>query len=184
MTAETSVLPAHPARSGTLPAPGTYRADPGRCILEISASFGLLTTLRGRFAVLESRLEVAAEEHRSTLSIRASAGSLRTTRPFATRRLIGRRGLAVRQHRTISFASTGFEAREPDRIGIPGELGVRGEAIPLTLHSRVVGQGRNRLLIIATAQLAYSQLREQCSFHLPWSVPAGSIRLLLAADFR
>lgn len=38
MTADTFVLPSHPPRFGPLPEPGTYRADPGRCILEVWAS--------------------------------------------------------------------------------------------------------------------------------------------------
>jgi len=184
MTAETSVLPPLPRRSGTLPDPGIYRAEPGRCILEISTSLGLLTTLRGRFAVLDSSLVIDADEARSRLAVEASTVSLRTTRPLATRHLIGQQGLAVRQHRTIRFASTGFETSEPGSLSIPGELYVRDEAVPLTLRTRVVGQGRNRLLIIGTAQLAYSVLREACLFRLPRSVPAGRVRLLLAADFR
>lgn len=184
MTAETSVLPSLPQRSGMLPDPGIYRAEPSRCILELSTSLGLLTTLRGRFAVLDSSFVIDADETRSRLAVEASAVSLRTTRPMAARHLIGQRGLAVRQHRTIRFVSTGFEISEPGTLSIPGELHLRDEAVPLTLRTRVVGQGRNRLLVIGTAQLAYSLLRETCLFRLPRSIPAGRVRLLLAADFR
>ena len=166
MTAETLVLPPHPPRSGTLPDPGTYRAEPGRCILEISASFGPLTTLRNRFAVGENRLDIAAGESRPhhRLDVEAS-----------------------RQRRSIRFASTGFEAAEPAEPGglrIPGELHVRDGAVPLTLRARIVSRGEDRLLIIGTARIAYSQVRELCSFRLPRPVPTGRISLLLAADFR
>jgi len=184
MTAETLVLPPRPPRSGTLPDPGTYRAAPGRCIFEISAGVGPLTTLRGRCAVLDSRLVVEQDERRTRLTIEASSASLRTTRPLATRHLTGRRGLAARQHRTIRFESSSFTIGQRDRLTIPGALYVRDEPVAVTLRTRAAGKSRDRLLIIALAELAYSTVRAGSDFRLPWSVPAGRIRLLIAADFR
>jgi len=184
MTTETLMLPPRPSRPADLPDPGTYRARPGRCVFEISAGAGLLTTLRGRFAVLDTSLVVGEADERTTLAVEASAGSLRTTRPLATRRLIGGRGLAVRQHRIIRFESDGFESDESGRLTIPGKLHLRGEEVPLTLDTRIVGRGRDRLLILGVGDLAYSMLRATTAFQLPWSVPAGRVRFLLAADFR
>lgn len=184
MTTETLVLPPRPSRPAVLPDPGTYRARPGRCVLEISTAAGPLTTLRGRFAVLDAQLIVDQDDSRTRLTVEASAGSLRTTRPLAARRLTGPRGLAVRQHRIIRFESTGFEAAEPGRLSIPGNLHLRGVAVPVVLDTRVVGRGRDRLLILGVGRLDYSALQATTAFRLPWSVPAGSIRILLAADFR
>ncbi len=184
MTTETLVLPPRPPRPAVLPDPGVYRAGAGRCVFELCAAAGLLTTLRGRFAVLDAQLTVAEDDRSSSLTVEVSAGSLRTTRPLATRRLTGARGLAVRRHRVIRFESTGFEADEPGRLAMPGLLHVRDEAVPVTLESRVVGRGRNRLLILGVGRIAYSTLRATTGVRLPWSVPAGSIRILLAADFR
>jgi polyisoprenoid-binding protein YceI len=184
MTTETVVLPPRPSRPAVLPDPGTYRARPGRCVFEISTAAGPLTTLRGRFAVLDTCLIVDEDDSRTQLTVEASAGSLRTTRPLATRRLTGPRGLAVRQHRVIRFESTGFESDEPGRLTIPGSLHLRGEAAPVMLDTRVVGRGRDRLLILGSGRLDYSALRATTAFQLPWSVPAGSVRILLAADFR
>jgi polyisoprenoid-binding protein YceI len=184
MTTETLILPPRPSRPADLPDPGTYRARPGRCVFEISADAGPLTTLRGRFAVLDTRLVVGEADERTSLAVEASAGSLRTTRPLATRRLTGSRGLAVRQNRVIRFESTGFETDEPGRLTIPGNLHLRGEPIPLTLDTRIVGRDRDRLLILGVGHVAYNTLRATTPFRLPWSVPAGRIRILLAADFR
>ena len=61
---------------------------------------------------------------------------------------------------------------------------LRGEEIPLTLDSRVVGRRRDRLLILGTGRLDYGALRAATEFRLPWTVPAGHLRVLLAADFR
>jgi polyisoprenoid-binding protein YceI len=184
MTTETLVLPPRPSRPVVLPDPGTYRTRPGRCVFELRAAAGPLTTLCGRFAVLDTSLVVDEDERRTHMTIEASARSLRTTRPLATRRLTGPRGLAVRQHRVIRFESTGFDSGEPGRITMPGTLHLRGEEIPLTLDSRVVGRGRDRLLILGTGRLDYGALRAATEFRLPWTVPAGHLRILLAADFR
>ena len=185
MTDETLVLPPRPPRAAALPDPGTYRARPGRCVFEICAALGPLTTLRGRFAVLDSRLVIDPEESRTHLTVEASAASLRTTRPLATRRLIGRRGLAARQHRTLRFESAGLETGgDPERLNAPGTLYLRDAPVPVTLSTRVVGRGRARLLILGQGQLHYSTLRAATDVRLPWSVPAGRVRLLLAADFR
>ncbi len=184
MTAETLVLPPRPSRSAALPDPGTYRASPGRCVLELSACAGPLTTLRGRFAVLDTRLVVAPDPSHTRLSVEASTASLRTTRPLATSHITGRRGLAARQHRTIRFESSDFELDEPDRITISGSLYLRDAPIPVALNTRVVGHRSDRLLILGVGSLAYSTLRAATGARLPWAVPANRIRLLLAADFR
>jgi polyisoprenoid-binding protein YceI len=184
MTTETLVLPPRPSRPAVLPDPGTYRARPGRCVFELSAVAGRLTTLRGRFAVLDARLDVDQDDRDSRLTVEVSAGSLRTTRILATRRLTGPRGLAVRRHRVIRFESAGLETGEPGRLAIPGVLRLRGETVPVTLETRIVGRGRDRLLMLAVGRLDYSMLRATTEFRLPWSVPAGHISILLAADFR
>ena len=185
MTTETLVLPPRPSRPAALPDPGTYRARPGRCIFEICAALGPLTTLRGRFAVLDNRLVIDPDEDRTHLAVEASAASLRTTRPLATRHLTGRRGLAARHHRTVRFESTGLETGgDPKRLSIPGTLYLRDEPVPVTLSTRVVGRGRDRLLVLGVGELAYSTLCAASGVRLPRSVPASRVRILLAADFR
>lgn len=184
MTTETLVLPPRPPRPTSLPEPGVYRAAPGRCILEISANAGPLTTLRGRFAVLDARLVVRDDTRHALLTVEAAAATLRTTRPLATRRLTGNRGLAARRHRLVRFESVAFEIDGPGRLAIPGSLYLRDEPIPLTLGTRVVGRGRDRLLVLGLGRFAYSTLRAATPVRLPRSAPAGSVGLLLAADFR
>ena len=75
---------------------------------------------------------------------------------------------------------------EAGDLTIPGEISVSDQeaTIPLTLRTRVVGQGANRLLIIGTGDFAYARVRELFSFWLPRLAPIGGLRLLLAADFR
>lgn len=48
MNADTFVLPSGPPRIGPLPSPGTYRAAPDRCILEVSRRLDPLAVRRRR----------------------------------------------------------------------------------------------------------------------------------------
>jgi len=196
MNTETAVLPLpDPALSEAeqsesapslrwLPVPGSYRAEAGRCILEISTSAGPLTTLRGRFAVLDNQLTVGEGDSLTALTVEASTASLHTTRPLAGRRLLGGRGLNARNHRIVRFESTAIDAAGRKSLSIPGQLYLRDEPVGICLKTRVVGREADRLLILGVARLSYRALREACSFRLPWSVPADHVRILLAADFR
>jgi polyisoprenoid-binding protein YceI len=182
-TADTAVLPQ--PRVSWLPRTGSYRAEAGRCILEISASTGPLTTLRGRLSVLDTQLTVDESDYRlASLHIEASSGSFRTTRPLATRRLIGKRGLDAGNHRLVRFESAAIEEVGRKQLSIPGELYLRDEPIDVRLSTRVVGREDDRLLILGTGRISYRALRQTCGFRLPWSVPADHLRILLAADFR
>jgi polyisoprenoid-binding protein YceI len=181
--ADTAVLPL--PQHTWLPGPGSYRASAGRCILEFSASAGPLTTVRGRLAVLDNQLTVDdADRHPASLCIEASSGSLRTTRPLATRRLTGGRGLDARHHRVVRFESTAIEEVGRRLLSIPGQLYLRDEPVSVRLDTRVIGRENDRLLILGTARLSYRALRDACSFRLPRSVPADHVQILLAADFR
>jgi polyisoprenoid-binding protein YceI len=181
---DTAVIPA--PRTDRLPRPGTYHSAADRCVLEISAGVGPVTTVRGRLAVATNTLTVDGGEESSSLRFEASSVSLRTNRPLVTRRLLGRRGLNARRHQAIRFESTAIGAVGlGDRcLSIPGKLYLRGTPIDVTLDARVISHDDDRLLIIATARLSYPALREACSVRLPWSVPANRIQILIAADFR
>jgi hypothetical protein len=141
MTADTSVLPSRPFLE-----PGIYHAGPARCVLELAALFGPIAALRRRCTVRDSRLVIASTDSLEPyLEVEAED----------------------RKARTIHFTSTSFAGADSGGLDISGELrlGTDSEAVPLTLRTRVVGEGINRLLIIGTGRVR-------------------GIRLLLAADFR
>jgi hypothetical protein len=144
MTADTSVLPSRPFLE-----PGIYHAGPARCVLELAAVLGPVAALRRRCAVRDSRLVIASTDSLVPyLEVEAKD----------------------RKERTIRFASTSFAAADSGGLDISGELRLNSdndddEAVPLTLRTRVVGEGINRLLIIGTGRVR-------------------RIRFLLAADFR
>lgn len=169
----------------SLPRSGAYQAAE-RSILEISAVLGPLTTLRGRFAVLENTLTVSdsASADRATLHLEAGVPSLRSTRPLAGRRLLARRGLDARRH--------GLLRLELERISFVGgaqrrvraKLHVRATPIDISMNVRVVSCTEDRIALIAVGTISSRTLRQACSVRLPRLAPADRVRLTLAADFR
>ena len=166
-----------------LPRPGSYRAV-GRSILEISAVLGPLTTLRGRFAVLENRLEVADSGDRASLLLEADVASLRTTRPLAGRRLLGRHGLDARRHGVLRLRADRISTVDDTCWRIRAELALRATPIDIALRARVVDCTEDRIALLATGAISARALRRTCSVRLPRTVPADRVRFLLAADFR
>jgi polyisoprenoid-binding protein YceI len=167
-----------------LPKPGRYRAAEGRCILEISAALGPLTTLRGRFAVLDNSLVVAETGDRAALSLEASVPSLRTTRPLAGRRVLGRHGLDARHHGLLRLQADRISTVDETYWRIRAELTIRATPIDITMQARITACEEDRIALIATGAVSSRTLRETCTVRLPRSVPADGVRLTFAADFR
>ena len=166
------------------PRPGTYQAAE-RSILEISAVLGPLTTMRGRFAVLENSLVVAESPDRAaTLLLEASVPSLRTTRPLAGRRLLGRRGLDAARNGLIRVEMERISTVGDAQRHIRATLHLRATPIDISMKTRVVVRAEDRVALIATGAISSRMLRETCSVRLPRSVPADRVRLVLVADFR
>ncbi|NUP52745.1 MAG: hypothetical protein HOW97_36295 [Catenulispora sp.] len=172
-----------PPRDG-LPRPGSYRAAGGGPILEIAARLGPLTTLRGRFAALEDSLVVEDAGDRAALLLEASAPSLRTTRPLAGRRLLGRRGLDARNHGLVRLQTDQIRLLDHAQWQFPAQLTLRGTQVDITMTARVAARTADRIALIANGEISSSALRRRCSARLPRSVPATRIRFTLAADFR
>lgn len=166
-----------------LPRPGSYRAV-DRSILEISAVCGPLTTLRGRFAVLENRLEVADSGDRASLTLEADVASLRTTRPLAGRRLLGRHGLDARRHGSLLLQADRISTVDDTYWRIRATLTLRATPIDITMRARIVDCAQSRIALLATGAISSRALRAACSVRLPRTVPADRLRLMLAADFR
>ena len=178
----TSAILAPPTEGG--PTPGSYRATEGRCILEISAALGPLTTLRGRFAVLDNSLVVEDTGERAALALEASVPSLRTTRPLAGRRVLGRRGLDAGHHGLLRLRADRISTVDEARWRIRAKLTIRATPIDITMKARIAACEEDRIAFIAIGAIDSRALRETCSVRLPRSVPANRVRLMLAADFR
>jgi len=181
-TTETAVLPTVEPEPG--PRPGTYHAAGDRCVLELAAALGPLTTLRCRLAVLDTQLVVADAGHGTALLLEASVPSLRANRPLAGRRWSGRRGLDARDHRVLRLESTRIAAADDAEWRVRARLTLRGTPIDVRLHTRIAARAEDRIALIATGRISGRDLRRTCSIRFPRTVPAGALRLMFAADFR
>jgi len=167
-----------------LPRPGSYRAAESRCILEISAALGPLTTLRGRFAVLDNSLVVDDTGDQAALLLEASVPSLRTTRPLAGRRALGQRGLDARHHGLLRLRADRISTVDATRWRIRAQLTLRAAPIDITMKARIAVCEADRIALIATGAVSSRELREACSIRLPRTVPADRVQIMFAADFR
>lgn len=183
-TTETRPLPTTgPGPLPGLPLPGDYLAPAGRCVVELSARTGPLTTLRVRFDGPAVRLTVDEDAERCTLQMTADASAVRLPgRPFARRRLLGRRGLDATRNPEIQLLAEGFTQTGDNRLTAGGLLALRGTTHPTRLDARVVERADDRLILLATADVPYRAVRRASGFTLPRLTPAGRLRLLIAAD--
>ncbi|MET9906063.1 hypothetical protein ABZZ74_04475 [Streptomyces sp. NPDC006476] len=167
MTTETlPTAPLPPPRPGPdwLPEPGTYTAAPDRCVVELTARLGPLTTFRRRLTALDATLTVAHDSDDCALGL-ALAG-----RPLGGRQL--------------TFASTSLTPTdEATRLHVPGDLALTGEPFPAVFGFRVVERTADRLLVLGTLRLPYRPLRRITGLTLPRTRPAARVRLLVAAEF-
>ncbi|MFF4500581.1 hypothetical protein [Streptomyces sp. NPDC001401] len=163
-TLPTAPLPQPLPGPDWLPDPGTYGAAPDRCIVELTARFGPLTTLRRRLTALDATLTVAPDSDDCVLSLE-----------LAGRPLGGR---------VLTFVSTSLTPTDgATRLHVPGELALAGEPAEATFGFRVVERTADRLLVLGTVRLPYRPLHRRTGLTLPRTRPAARVRLLVAAEF-
>ncbi|GAA3845113.1 hypothetical protein GCM10022403_091290 [Streptomyces coacervatus] len=163
-TLPTAPLPPPVPGPDWLPDPGTYGAAPDRCIVELTARFGPLTTLRRRLTALDATLTVAPDSDDCVLSLE-----------LAGRPLGGR---------LLTFVSTSLTPTdEATRLHVPGELALAGDPVEALFGFRVVERTTDRLLVLGTAQLPYRHLHRRTGLALPRTRPTARVRLLVAAEF-
>jgi hypothetical protein len=158
-----TVPPPPESRTGTrrLPRPGDYTVAPGRSLVELTAWYGPLPTLRRRVALAGASLTVPeATEH--------PVFRFEFDDPRLTARLTS-------------------EQVEPlvggRRLQLTGDLDIDGTAFSVLLRLRVVEHADDRLLVVGTARLPYRLLRRATGFRAGRLRPATRLRLLVAAEF-
>lgn len=159
MTTETLPIPRQPT-AAHLPLPGEYGTGADRCIAELAATVGGLTTYRRRLACAAGRLTVADGPAGSVLRVEAG----------------GRYG-------AVAFESAAITPAAGGRLAVAGDLRLRDGALRAVLDARVTRREDHRLTLLGLAWLDYGLVREVCGLRLPRLVPCEDVRLLIAADF-
>jgi hypothetical protein len=158
-----TVPPPPESRAGTrrLPLPGDYTVAPGRSLVELTAWYGPLPTLRRRVALAGASLTMPETSEHPVFRFE-----------FDDPRLTAR--LASEQVEPLAGGR---------RLRLTGDLDIDGTAFPVLLRLRVVEHADDRLLVVGTARLPYRLLRRATGFRAGRLRPATRLRLLVAAEF-
>ncbi|WLW54531.1 hypothetical protein [Streptomyces sp. YU58] len=146
-----------------LPLPGRYTVAPGRSLVELTAWYGPLPTLRRRVRLTGASLDVP-EDGLEHPALRFEFGG----RPLVA---------------TLVSERVEWGERADGRLQLAGDLDLDGTAFPVLLRLRVVRRTDDLLLVVGTSRLPYRLLRRATGFRLPWRRPATRVRLLVAAEF-
>ena len=113
--------------------PGTYRIDPARSRVRLTAThvFGL-KPVDATVAIRSGTVMVAAGPEQSTVSADLDAASFTSDDPRRDKDIRDKRFLAAETHPAIGFRSTGL-TRTAEGWQLTGVLSVRGGSAPLTL---------------------------------------------------
>ncbi|WP_041841297.1 YceI family protein [Actinoplanes friuliensis] len=114
--------------------PGTYRIDPRRTTVHLTATHFLgLKPVDATLTVRSGTLMIAADPEHSTVSAELDATSFTTDDKRRDKDVLGHRFLATDSHPVISFRSTAV-TRTPEGWQLTGILALRGGSAPINLH--------------------------------------------------
>lgn len=119
--------------------------DPAHSLVEFSTKHMMITTVKGRFAELEGRIETdASSPERSRVEVTMAAASIDTRVEQRDAHLRSADFLDVESHPTIEFRSTRIEgaaAKPGDRFRVVGDLTIRGVTREVALDTTFEGTG-------------------------------------------
>ena len=117
----------------------TWKIDPAHTDILFSAKHMMVTTVRGKFNVVEGELELdEAEPTNSRGEIRASAASLSTGQQRRDDHLRSADFLDVERHPWVVATATGIE-RLGDRYRVQVDLTIRDQTRPVAFDGEFLG---------------------------------------------
>src|SRR5438132_3035327 len=125
-----------------VPHPGTYELDRAHTAVEFVARHLMISKVRGRFADFDGRVDVADLPEDSQVEVTIRAASVDTGDSGRDDHLRSPDFFDAERYPTITFRSTGVEAREPGKWNVRGGLTVRDVTKPVTLAVEFDGASR------------------------------------------
>ena len=118
-----------------------WAIDPAHTSVEFSAKHMMITTVKGRIAGVEGRLELdESNPTKSIVEVTMDAATLDTREPKRDEHLRSADFLDVAQFPTLTFRSKRIE-RIGDRFKVTGDLTIRGETREIVLDAEDLGRG-------------------------------------------
>jgi len=118
----------------------TWKIDPAHTDVSFSAKHMMITTVRGKFAVVEGELELdESEPTRSRGEIRVDAASLSTGFDARDQHLRSPDFFDAETHRWIVFRATGVRPKGDGEFSVTGDVTIRGETRAVTFDVEYLG---------------------------------------------
>jgi polyisoprenoid-binding protein YceI len=118
----------------------TWKIDPAHTDVSFSAKHMMITTVRGKFGVVEGELELdESDPTRSRGEIRVDAASLSTGFDARDQHLRSPDFFDVETHRWIVFRATGVTEKRDGEFVVTGDVTIRGETRPVTFDVEYLG---------------------------------------------
>lgn len=141
-----------------LPAPGPWTIDPAHSTVAAVAQHLGLSSVRGRFAAFEGRIEVAEPVEESRVTARIEAASIDTGNKKRDDHLRSADFMNADVNPIITYEGEGLTAAGRDRWTVHGRLTLNGITRPVDLDMTYLGSGSDpwggvRAAFRATAEL-------------------------------
>ncbi len=120
---------------------GTWQLDPYHTQIEFSAKHLGMMTVRGHFADVTSTAEIDPE-HPEALRVQVTiqAASIRTNHEVRDKDVRSENFLDTDRFPVITFTSTRVEPAGKDQYTLTGDLTIKGNTRPVTLHMTRLGE--------------------------------------------
>lgn len=123
----------------------TWTIDPTHSQVEFAVKHMMFTTVRGRFATVQGRIEMDRDDPgASTVSVEIDASSIDTNVADRDQHLRSGDFLQVEDHPDITFRSKAIDGdprKEGDTFTLVGDLTIRGTTREVSLKARFEGTG-------------------------------------------
>jgi polyisoprenoid-binding protein YceI len=164
-----------------LPAPGTWRIDPGHAEVAFVGRHFMLTRVRGRFTDVNGEVRIAEDPADSTLSVTIGMPSVSSGSDTRDEHLRSAELFDVQRWPTATYRSTRVTWSGGSEAMVAGELTIRGVTRPVPLTVRFLGHvsdpwGGDRAVFSATGRVN----RED--FGITWNMALETGGILVSKD--
>lgn len=142
----------------TLPAAGTWQADPAHSSVAFTARHLVVSKVRGRFDSFTATLHVGEDPGQASVVASLDSASINTANQMRDDHLRSPDFLDAQNYPTLGFSSTSVEVIDDSRFKLHGDLTIKDVTLPVTLNAEYLGvfddaQGGKRVAFSATTEI-------------------------------
>ena len=166
-----------------LPAPGTWRIDPGHAAVEFVGRHFMLTRIRGRFTDVSGAVHIADDPAQSYVEVSARTASVESGSKVRDDHLRSSDWFDVERHPELTFRSHPGFVLDGDQATITGDLTLVGITRPVTLRVEYVGFAEDPWGHEKAVFRAWAEVNRK-DWGLTWNAVGPAGRLVVADQVR